>query len=149
MFVDVSNARVDEQRQVMEKIVEANECPFCQSNLEKYHREPILMESHHWLVTRNQWPYEHTSFHFLLIAKVHVEHLRDLPAEAGTELIELVKKLDDLYHFEGGGLAIRFGSTQYSAGTVAHLHAQIVIPDVQAPDFEPVRIKIGTRPQLG
>jgi hypothetical protein len=41
-------------------------------------------------------------------------------------------------------MAMRFGETKYSAGTVKHLHAQFIVPDVDQPDFEPVRIKIGS-----
>lgn len=146
-FVDIDNARIDEQRQVMRKIIAANECPFCQENLTKYHKKPIIKKGKYWLVTTNQWPYSHTKFHFMLIATEHVEKLAELAPEAGAELIELTSWLEKEYQFPGGGLALRFGNTNYSAGSVAHLHVQVVVPDLDDPEFEPTRIKIGNKPQ--
>lgn len=148
-FVDLDNAREDEQRQVMQDIVQAEECPFCLENLRKYHKQPILKETGFWLVTTNQWPYDHTKHHFLLIYKPHSEHLSELDPAAGRELLELVQWLEKEYHVPGGGWAMRFGDTNYSAGTVAHLHVQFVVPDVDAPDFEPTRIKIGKNKERG
>lgn len=141
--VDVDNARYDDQRRVMEDIVAADHCPFCLENLKKYHQQPILKEGQYWLVTTNQWPYAHTKQHFLLIYKAHVTELAGLNAESGKELLEIVQWLEKEYRAEGGGVAMRFGDTEYSAGTVAHLHVQFVVPQVEDEDFEPVRIKIG------
>jgi diadenosine tetraphosphate (Ap4A) HIT family hydrolase len=141
--VDVDNSRLDEQRQQMEKILAAGHCPFCSENLETYHTPAILKESTHWLVTKNQWPYEHTKHHFLLIYKEHVTTLAHMHPDAGKELLELAQWLEKEYQVPGGGLAMRFGDTDYSAGTVAHIHAQFLVPDIQDTSFEPVRIKIG------
>lgn len=142
-YIDIDNAREDDQRSVMENIAEAAHCPFCRENLAKYHQQPILKEGKFWIVTTNQWPYEHTKHHFLLIYKVHALNLGDLSPAAGQELFKLVAELEKDCQFKGGGLAMRFGDTDYSAGTVNHLHVQLIEPDFSAPDFEPVRIKIG------
>lgn len=142
-FIDIDNAREDEQKQVMEDIAEAKHCPFCRENLCKYHQEPILKEGKFWIVTTNQWPYAHTKHHFLLIYKVHAVNLSDLSPAAGQELFELVAEIEESYKLQGGGFAMRFGDTNYSAGTVNHLHVQLIEPDLTDPDFAPVRIKIG------
>jgi diadenosine tetraphosphate (Ap4A) HIT family hydrolase len=144
-FVDLANARVDDQRHVMQTIIDADHCPFCQENLEKYHKQPILKEGEYWLVTTNQWPYDHTTVHLLIILKMHGERLVDLPSDAGRELIELAQWAEQEYHIPGGGLALRFGNTDYSAGTVSHLHAQLLQPDINASDYDqkPVKLKIG------
>ncbi len=141
--VDLENARLDEQRQVMREIIDADHCPFCRENLEKYHKEPILREGEYWLVTKNQWPYNFTRVHLLFIYKTHVTHLPEMAPAAGQELIELAQWAQAEYDVPGGGLAMRFGDTDHSAGTVAHLHAQFLVPDLEAPGFQPVRIKIG------
>ncbi len=142
-FVDLDNARVDEQRQVMANIITNDECPFCPENLSKYHTKPILKETAHWLLTENAWPYDHTQLHLLAILKTHAEQLSELPAGAGEELLQLFAEVEKENHVPGGGIALRFGDTNYSAGTVKHLHAQFIWPAVEKPDFEPVRIKIG------
>lgn len=146
-FVDLENAREDDQREVMKKIMAANHCPFCVENLKKYHKQPIIKETKYWLVTTNQWPYDHTLHHFLLIYKDHAEQLQELETEAGKELFELVAWLEKEYHIPGGGWAMRFGDTNYSSGSVAHLHVQYVVPSIEDPDFEPTRIKIGKNPK--
>ena len=142
-FINLANAREAEQKAVMEDIVEAKHCPFCRENLCKYHQEPILKEGKFWLVTNNQWPYKHTKHHFLLIYKVHAVSLNDLSPAAGQELFELLAEIEQAYDLKGGGFAMRFGDTDYSAGTVNHLHIQLIEPDLTDPDFVPVRIKIG------
>lgn len=144
-FVDIDNARVDEQRRVMSEIIDAAHCPFCLENLRQYHKQPILKEGKYWLLTTNQWPYEHTKVHLMLIYKEHVEHLSEMNPSAGVELIELAQWAVKEYSIPGGGLAMRFGDTNYSAGTVAHLHAQLLQPDIDAPDYDdkPVKVKIG------
>jgi len=144
-FIDLDNARVDEQRQVMEEIREADHCPFCLENLRAYHKEPFLKEGKYWIVTNNQWPYVHTSVHLLLIYKQHIENLAGIDPEAGAELIQLAQWAEKEYEMPGGGLAMRFGDTDYSAGTVAHLHAQLLVPDIATLDYDddPVKVTIG------
>lgn len=144
-FVDLDNARFDDQRAMMEEIIAADHCPFCLENLQKYHQEPILKEGKYWLLTTNKWPYTNTKYHFLLIHKTHIEHLLELTPEAGAELIEIAQWTAKEYDIPGGGLAMRFGDTEYSAGTVAHLHVQLLQPDIDTPGYDeaPVRIKIG------
>jgi len=144
-FVDIDNARLDDQRVVMQEIIDADHCPFCLENLEKYHKEPFLKEGKYWVVTKNQWPYEHTKLHLLFISKKHVTTLTELEQAAGTELIELAQWAVKEFEIPGGGLVMRFGDTEYSAGTVAHLHAQLLYPDIEAPDYDekPVKVKIG------
>ena len=142
-FINVNNSREEDQIEVMKTIADQAHCPFCEENLRLYHKEPILKESKYWLVTKNQWPYKHTKHHLLLIYKKHATRLAELETEAGNELFTLIKELEKEYAFEGGGFAMRFGDTDFSAGTVNHLHVQLVIPDAMAKDFEPVKIKLG------
>ncbi|HOA11993.1 HIT family protein [Candidatus Woesebacteria bacterium] len=142
-FINLANARETEQKSVMKDIADAKHCPFCRENLCKYHQQPILKEGQFWLVTTNQWPYRHTKHHFLLIYKVHAVSLSDLSPAAGQELFELIAEIEQSYAIKGGGLAMRFGDTDYSAGTISHLHVQLIEPDIESPNFVPVRIKIG------
>ena len=144
-LVDLDNAREAEQIKVMKQIIADGGCPFCPENLSRYHRPPILKETEHWLLTKNQWPYPHTKTHLLAIYKEHAERLADLDAEAGAELLELMQWAEKEFQVPGGGWCMRFGDTNYSAGTVNHIHAQFLVPDINAPDYDdkPVRVKIG------
>lgn len=142
-FANVNNSREEDQTEIMKEIVDAQHCPFCEENLRKYHKQPIIKEGKYWLVTKNQWPYKHTKHHFLLIYKDHAVSLQDLDSAAGTELFTFAKELEKEYNIKGGGFSMRFGDTDYSAGTVNHLHVQFIEPDIMDKNFEPVRIKLG------
>lgn len=146
-LVDVHNSREEDQRQVMEEILAAGHCPFCPENLNNYHNQPTILDGKYWFVTNNQWPYKNTKVHLLAIAKRHVENLYELTPEESGELLTLLGEMQKKYNAPGGGMALRFGETKYSAGTVKHLHAQFIVPDVDKPDFEPVRVKIGSTPK--
>lgn len=141
--VDLDNARFDDQRDVMREIIANDECPFCLENLKKYHTPPTIKETRHWLLTSNRWPYKNVKHHLLIILKTHKEELTELTAEEGAELAEILAFAQEYTKAPGGGFAMRFGDTDYSAGTVRHLHAQFIVPDIDLPDFEPTRFKIG------
>ncbi|MCD8506714.1 hypothetical protein LRY65_05485 [Candidatus Woesebacteria bacterium] len=146
-FIDIDNARKEDQIQVMQEIAGNAHCPFCAENLEKYHKQPILRKTEHWLLTTNQWPYDHTQHHLLIIYKDHATNLNELATEAGTELFELVQWVEKTYNVPGGGWAMRFGDTRYSAGTINHIHVQFIVPDITAENYQPVRIKLGKSPE--
>ncbi len=143
--VDILNAREGAQKQAMEQMLQIGDCPFCSENLKKYHKAPILKEGDFWVLTTNQWPYPNTRLHFLFILKYHAETLAELDDAAMSELGKLSQWLEKEYNIEGGGLIMRFGDTQYSGGTIPHLHAQMIVPDIDAPNFEekPVRARFG------
>jgi ATP adenylyltransferase len=142
-FVDIDNSRKEDQRQVMQEIVNQDHCPFCAENLNKYHKQPILKETKHWILTKNQWPYDNTKIHLLGIIKEHKEKLSELTPEMGTELFEIISWAEKEFEMPGGGFAMRFGDTEFSAATVKHLHIQLLVPDIESPHYEPTRIKIG------
>ncbi len=142
-LVDIDNARVPEQRAEMEAIMREGNCPFCPEHLSEHHKDPILRETKYWILTPNQWPYDHTKLHLLAIYKRHAVELSEVEPDAGKELLELMQWAAAEYHVPGGAFAMRFGDTNYSAGSVNHIHAQLVQPDITAPDYQPVRIKVG------
>jgi len=131
-FVNLSAARTDGQRAVMEEIQEQGHCPFCRENLAKYHKNPILKEGTYWLLTENQWPYEKVKQQLLAIYKTHIEHLTEMAPEAGAELITLFAEETKKRKIEGGGVAIRFGSSTDGnyGSSVLHIHAHLIEPDL-------------------
>ncbi len=142
-FVDLDNARLDEQRNVMKKIMAEGHCPFCAENLTRYHKQPILRDGKYWSLTYNQWPHANTKLNLLIIYKAHAENLSQLDPRSGNELLEILTWAATEFKVPGGGVGIRFGNTDYSAGSVNHIHAQFFVPDRENPEFEPVRFKIG------
>ena len=138
--------RRDDQRKVMEEIKKQGHCPFCRENLDKYHKNPILKEGKYWLLTENQWPYEKIKHQLLAIYKAHIEHLKDIDPEAGKELFEMFAEESRKRNMAGGGVAIRFGTSEHGnyGSSVAHIHAHLIEPDLEAlGESEAWRFKFG------
>ena len=129
----MKSIRRDDQRAVMEEIKRQGHCPFCSDHLHKYHKSPIIKEGKFWLLTDNQWPYANTKHQLLAIYKTHVEHISDMEPEAGKELIELFSEEAKKRSISGGGVAMRFGSSEHGnyGSSVLHLHAHLIEPNLE------------------
>ncbi len=131
---------------MMEEIRRQGHCPFCRENLENYHTNPILKEGKFWIVTENQWPYEKVKHQLLAIYKIHIEHIKEMEPGAGDELIALFAEETERRNIKGGGVAIRFGSSEHGnyGSTVLHIHAHLIEPDLeQLGETEAWKFKFG------
>lgn len=145
-FINTNLVRREDQRVVMEEIRKQGHCPFCRENLEKYHTAPILKEGKFWVFTDNQWPYENIKHQLLAIYKTHVEHISEIDPEAGSELFSFFSEEAKKRNIAGGGIAIRFGSSEHGSygSTVLHIHAHLIEPDLEAlEETEAWRFKFG------
>lgn len=128
-FVDLSNAREPEQIKVMEEIAAGGYCPFCPEHFLKNHKKPIIKETEHWMLTENQWPYDHTSLHLMVVLKYHEEDFQNLSPQAAHEYMDLMQWAAKEYKMEGGMFGMRTGKSELSSSTVTHLHGQLVVPN--------------------
>lgn len=142
-FVNLDNARLPEQRRVMEDIESNQDCPFCPDYLDKYHKEAILKKGAHWILTRNQWPYKNTDLHLLAIAAYHAERLSDLRPGSFDELQDQMVWAEEEFGVVAGGIAMRFGDVSRNGATVRHLHTHLIVPALDKPINQKVRFKIG------
>lgn len=92
----------------------------------------------HWRVKENDFPFPHTAVHLLIVARAHWTRLEEVTPEAWAELAPIMKRIGRAYGPPDGGFVVRTGSLRYSAGTVEHLHANLLAPDLTGP----VRITI-------
>lgn len=141
--LNLSHARTDEQFSLMEKISEDRVCPFCPEHLKKYHPKPIIKEGKWWIVTENMTPYEGTALSILLICKKHVTTISEITPETGKELLELSSWISGHYKISSGALFMRFGDTDKTGATVAHLHAQLIAGNSSRNKGNPLRVKLG------
>lgn len=141
-YVNLGNTRSKDQLRVMQDIQKSQECPFCPENLEKYHKQPVFKKGAHWILTRNQWPYENTDQHLLAIASYHAERFSDLKPGSFDELQEQISWAISEFKIAAGGLAMRFGDTSRNGATVRHLHAHLIVPKLDLPPEDKVRFKI-------
>ena len=138
------NARTEEQRELMAQIEKDGVCPFCAEHFKKYHPKPIIKETDSWFLTTNMSPYEGTKHHFLFVyKKAHVLFPSEITPESRADLFELINWTIETYKIEGGSFFMRFGDHRYTGGSVEHLHAHVIVGDIDAPNHEPVRVKLG------
>ena len=141
-FVNLDNARFDDQRDVMRAIEEDGVCPFCPEHLHEYHKQPILREGAHWRITPIQWPYEHTSTHLLAISAYHAESLGDLRDGSFDELQKHFQWAELEFKIAAGGLAMRFGDVTRNGASVKHLHMHLIVPSEDKSPEDKIRFKI-------
>ena len=143
-FLNLSNARTPEQQELMQKIVADGVCPFCAEYFRKYHPKPVIKETNYWFFTENMSPYKGTRYHFIFVYKpAHISNPRELSPEALMDLFALLNAATEEYQIPGGAFFMRFGDTRYNGSSVEHLHAHLIMGDVDAPEHEPVRVKLG------
>lgn len=142
-FVILDNARTQEQRLVMDEILQKGECPFCRGNLPN--RNEVIKKGNYWFLIPNLWPYDNTRIHLLAIHEQHAESLGDVPSEEWWDLFQLLRWAENEYKIRGGCIGIRFGDPSLNAGTIRHLHAHLIVPeitDTHDQDYKTVKLKI-------
>lgn len=142
--IDARYAKSSEYKETLDAIIKTDKCPFCPDNF-KYHKKAILKKFNGWCITENSWPYENTQYHFLLICGEHKEEFIELNDKDFKAIKVLTNWVIKKYNILGGGLAFRFGDSTYTGATVRHLHAHVLVPqlDNQKGMAIPVRFPIG------
>jgi len=141
-----SGARVAEQLRRMEDLEARGVCAFCPENLRSETSSPITLETDHWLIKDNDFPYERTRLHVLVIPKVHVATVADLPPEAQAEFLPTIAQVEQHYNLGSFAVAMRAGDMHLNGGTVEHIHAHVIVGDTDDPNHQPVRFKVSSRP---
>ena len=143
-FLKMESARTPEQKALMARIIADGVCPFCAEHFKKYHPKPILKETDHWFFTENISPYKNTKHHFIFVYKpAHITRPNEATPEALKDLFDIIDWAVAEYQIPGGALFMRFGDMKYTGSSVEHLHAHLIMSDVDAPDYETVRVKLG------
>ncbi len=107
---------------------------------------PVEVEAQHWVVMHNDFPYAGTRLHLLIAPRRHVTDLLDLQDEELAEFWEVARALRQLYQLTYYGLGARCGDCRFTGGTIAHVHAHLIVGSVDDPGHTPVRLKLSSRP---
>ena len=143
--VNKKNAREGVYAEVIEKIGKDKICPFCAEHLGKIHPNS-LEERAHWIITNNAYPYLPKKEHILLIHKEHISDIRDLSAEAWSELKSIIDELSKKRNIAGGSFILRFGESKFTGASVTHLHAHLFQSN---PDSQDYNKKTGVLTRIG
>ncbi len=130
------NARDEQQRKQMEEANATGSCPFCDIdwgiNTETYQGIKLL-QGMHWRFWPSAYPTPHSEHHLLLVAREHVTDMTKLHHGAWSEMGRLLTWATEQFGITGGGIVMRFGPFEKSAGTVAHLHVNLIEPSGKGP----------------
>lgn len=129
-FVNPRFAKKREYKEVIAAIIKEGKCPFCPKNF-KYHKNPVLNENSGWLITASSWPYKNSKFHLIIICKKHKENFSDLTAKDFKEVALLINWATKKFKIKGGGIALRFGDTDWTGSSVNHLHFHLIVPKLK------------------
>ncbi len=121
-----SNSRTKEQFCRMQEAEKLNICPFCKEGLKRIHKLPIEKETRDFFVTKNAFPYEGTSAHYLIIPKKHIRDIEELQSEMWIQIGELFNWIRKYTNAKSGGFFLRFGDLHWTGSSVEHLHFQII-----------------------
>lgn len=144
--VDIGNATIagrSDYTNTLSAIIDGDFCPFCEEHLSKHHSNPLIYKSAHWLVTKNAWPYDGAAFHFLFIARTHIEAIGNISPAAWTDLHALYKKLAKRHRIDGATLMMRSGNTKRTGASVNHLHAHLVVGAKRTEKALPIKAIVG------
>ena len=144
---NMAAGRTPEQIAKMKKLTELGACIFCPEYFAEFHDNPALFETEHWLVTKNDYPYEHTSLHLLVAAKTHVSDMSELDAKARADFMETVVTISKVYDLPSYAVGIRVGDFHFNGGSVEHLHAHVIVGTRNDKTFEPVKMKLTSLPK--
>jgi len=128
-FVNIKNARKGEYKKVIEEIAKTGKCPFCKENF-KYHKKPIYKKRGDWFLTNNTWPYKNARRHLIIIGNEHKEEFAELTKSDFESVAYLVNWAIKEWKIKGGGLAMRFGNTNFTGASVSHIHFHIISPEL-------------------
>jgi ATP adenylyltransferase len=136
-------ARGSEQLARMRSLEAEGVCIFCPEHAGRWQREPVEYTGEHWYVTRNDFPYEGTAAHYLIVARRHVSGFEELPDAAGAELWQIRRELAERLGAVAFATIERSGDMRFNGGSVAHLHVHMVALD-PAP-AKTVRFRVSAR----
>ncbi|MDP2629464.1 MAG: hypothetical protein Q8P45_02055 [Candidatus Harrisonbacteria bacterium] len=104
--------------------LQQGKCPFCPPDPE---RNKIQFQNDTWMGWVNPFPHPGTQLHIILIPRMHLTRLEDLSPQHYLALGDIIAQLQG-QDLPGGALVLRFGDPQRNAGSIRHLHVNIMVP---------------------
>jgi ATP adenylyltransferase len=138
------HARSPQQLAEMRRLDEAGICLFCPDQLARHPWQQVLFSTRHWTVTPNEFPYEGTSLHLLLVPHQHGSDLLELAEEVRSDFWAALAAVTQRYHLGHYGLGIRNGDCRLTGATIAHVHAHLLVSS-GAGGAPPVRMRFSGR----
>jgi diadenosine tetraphosphate (Ap4A) HIT family hydrolase len=126
MKVDLNNARDTEQLRRMTEHLANNTCHFCPEGFSK-HGSPVIFRSNLFFITANDFPYEGSVHHYLIVPNRHIENIIDITKEEWSDMHDCINYLSLKLNTKGYSIFIRSGETKITGGTLFHIHIHFVV----------------------
>jgi ATP adenylyltransferase len=139
------NFRVDEQLAEMRRLEGEGVCLFCPEQLST--APEVLHRTALWTIVPNRYPYRETRLHLLLVPDEHVTDMADLAEDSQRDFWSALRWVKLHYGLEHYGLAARNGESEFTGGTIRHLHIHLLQGDVDDPAHQGVRVRLSSRPR--
>lgn len=98
-------------------------CPFCATELRRRGRA-ALQTMGTWSLFENEFPNARNAKMLLIVPRQHLTSLSQIRPDGAMDLIALLQTCG----INDGGLLMRFGDPHYHAGTIEHLHLNVIRP---------------------
>lgn len=102
-------------------------CPFCDKERARRNRG-FEARLNGWGLLKNEFPRKDTSHMWLIIPERHVVSPQELTRRDWIGIGQMFDHCRKMLKMPGGGLIMRFGDPHYHAGTIEHLHLNMVEP---------------------
>ncbi len=144
--VKMDNARTEEQLRRMEQLQEDGRCFFCDENYLFVGASPPIFDSEYWYVKPNDFPYEGSVHHHLIVCKRHFSELTDITADIWSDLLRTIEWLKEHTEADGYSVFVRSGDMCFTGSSLDHLHFHFL---VGGPKKENSKIEDGILVTLG
>lgn len=139
----VKNGRTKEQILKMKRLTREKKCPLCRKDFEVVHASPVVKEGKYWLITDNDFPYDGTRFHFMLVAQKHIVDVSEVDDKGWIEFGDMLNFIKTKWKISGGTLLMRTGNMSFTGATIAHLHAHFIVGGKSKKSSEWINAKVG------
>ncbi|MFM2330950.1 MAG: hypothetical protein RLZZ26_457 [Candidatus Parcubacteria bacterium] len=102
-------------------------CPFCETERRRRKRKP-LVSTHGWLVLENEFPRDDTERMLLIVPNRHLDGPASISSKDWAEIGHLFSYCIRPSRVPGGALLLRYGDPRDHAGTIEHLHYNVIQP---------------------
>jgi hypothetical protein len=104
-------------------------CPFCAEHFDRVKNQIIHgagAGDRIWHMWKNPYPLAHTSEHIVIAPIHHITHVQEMDTDDWSAFAILVNIATKML---GGCIAMRFGDPHYNAGSIRHLHTNVIQPN--------------------
>lgn len=104
-------------------------CPFCESQIGERCADKADRTTD-WVLLRNEFPHKNTDSMWLIVPLRHLKDAAQLRSQDWVQVGMLFDRAIKAYRAVSGGFVMRYGHPNRHAGTIEHLHINLIAPRI-------------------